>query len=393
MHYRTVTLLALTVACSSKRDRQVEPPTAAVPAKTDAAVAVPSGAAWWLALPDLPPGTFDLSIRVITFDGPVEQQWSWVAGAICAEDDTFMSPSSLRAAHAREGLRCGRALVEHEPAGARRYAVDLNRPAHPHPLPLFVVATTYPDLASVESLLVGFHREEVGDVTVLCRTFDPSTKTCAERLDPYDKALAVVGGHVVGGSYVALGELLRWSHRERTIGLTATLPGGDLDLLPPGATWTIGPRRLLPYSRDEALAFAEIVRTHARAVGIDIAWGVGTGSITLVPRCSTPACPERTTLATALRLYQQAWAAEAPARMRELMAESPGPDADCARPLETAMIEQVTRAEVTMTDLVELRLSLPAGRLAELDRARPPSCRAADDARIAEGVARVRAAM
>ena len=395
MNVRTIArlALALALACSSKRKRQDDPPL--VPEKTATPAVAVSPEAWWSALPELPPGTFDVSISSFALEGPPEAQWSWVAGAICAEHDAFLFETPMPDSHPREGLRCGRTLIEHLPAGARRYVLDVNRAAHDHPLPLFVVPTTYTGLEAIEPLLSGFHREAVGDATVLCRTFGPSPKTCAERHDPNDKALAVIGNQVIAGAYVALAELLQWSARDRVLAVLPQLAGRaiEIDLLPRGGTWTIGPRRWLPYSRSEAEVLAEVVRIHARSVGHEVEWGAGSGSITLVPRCSTPACPERAALATALRTYQRAWAAEAPARMRALMDEAPGLAADCARPMETAMIEQVTHAEVTATNVVELRFSLPAGRLAELEKARPASCHAEDDKRTAEGVARVRAAI
>jgi len=376
-----VIALILIVACSSKKEPPAPSPTPS--AKPE----------WsWASLPDVE--GFDISISAGAFGGPVEQQWSWVSGAICGEDDPFMFATPSSEAHQREGLACGRALIESAgSAGARsaanaarrsidrakpaqRFVLDLNRAAHQQPLPLFAIPTTY-DLDSIAPLLVGFRRE--GDT--LCRPFESGA--CGK--DPYDKAVAVIGGYVIGGSAVALAEFLAWSDRDRVLAIFPDLATRELevDLQPEGTTWTLGPRRWLPYSRDEAAAFGQSVRANAKAIAMHSAWGAGDESIVLIPRCSSPDCLQRGALADSFRAYHKWWSSEAVARADELLKENPGPEADCARPIEMAMIEAATKAAITVTDVVELHVK------ADVDKIKQPGC--TDDKQIAEGIARVRA--
>lgn len=370
--------LLLLVACSSKR----EPP----PAPTPPPPVALAPEAFWTSLPELPPGTFDVWVSAETLDeAPIEQQWAFGAQRICAEHDPFVFPIPGREDHVREGIACGRALIEHVPGQVRTFMLEVNRPAREFTSPLYALRTTYA-IEDLESLVVGFRKEGLGDTTVLCRPFDPSQQTCAQRRNAYDKAIAIVGGHVIGGTYAALADLIGWSERDRILGLLPDLgarPNSEVDLVPRGSTWMLGPRRFLAFSREESDPLASAIREHARAVVIDNAWGIGSFSLQLVPRCSTKACPERAALADALRTYQQAWAREAPARLVALFDEG-GPSAHCTRPVETAMVAAAAKAPVTVTSVVELRVAVKERT--------DPTCDVAERERIAKAVALVRAA-
>jgi hypothetical protein len=374
-------LLLLVVACSSKSEPAATPPPPSPPVPT-----TPAPEAFWTSLPELPPGTFDLWVHAQALDAtPVEQQWAWAAGRLCSEHDPFLIATPGRDDHVREGIACGRAVIEHVPGQLRSFTMEVNRPARDFTSPVFAVRTTLA-IEDVEPLVVGFRKETLGTATVLCRTFDPSPLTCAERRNAYDKAIAIVDGYLLGGTYAALADLLQWSDRERLLALLPDLgarAGLDVDFLPRGTTWMLGPRRFLPFSREEATPLAAAIQRHARTVIVDDAWGLGRFSIGLVPRCSTKDCPERAELAAALRAYQQAWAPHAPARLAALFDEA-GPDGQCARPIELAMVEAASKASIAVTSIVELRVTT--------DQRRAPGC-GVDDKRAAAAVARVRAAL
>lgn len=392
---RVFVVLVLGFGCRGSSDSQ--PAQAPGSAKPVAAKTAPAAGDGWPSLLSLDTGAVYVSASSFAVEAdPPEALWSRLAFVVCHEDDPFgmfmalgASASEPRdAEHARAGLRCGRAVAAKLPAGSRAHILQLDPAASSFPRPIQIVPTTLAGIADLATELRGFRRETVGASEVLCRPFDPTEQTCAERANEYDKAVAWKRGHLVAGSYVAVARFLAWPDADRVLAALQAATGPiELDVVPPETRWTIGPRRWLPYTEGIEREFAAAVRTHARAVGWERS-ETG-GAIVLAPRCATAECSERDTLLAAFRAYHAAWKTSAPQRMNQLMAENPGPETDCARPAEEALVQAIARAEVkpTPAGFVELRYTLAGSKPASED------CAASDRDARAAAAARVRSVL
>ncbi|MDQ3031463.1 MAG: hypothetical protein M3Y87_03530 [Myxococcota bacterium] len=374
-----------------ENERAMSPPQPAPPHPA-AETAQPEEAAgptdpWALLL------AFDLGGRGVSIqsfplaDGPSIARYGALAMRICHEDDPVLSVLALGdgadltrdVERRRAGLRCGRFLAEHVPPGARTHVVEIDRDRYDRPLAVFAIATTIADTDALAHVLPSFRRESRGPHALLCEPFVADGRSCAERNDSYDHAVAVVGGYVVAGAYVTLAALLEWER----FGLLLTLLDGigprvgdadvGLDFPALNGRWMIGPRRWLPFTIDGSSDdLSTAVRTQARAVGWDR--GMASGLIVIEPRCESDSCPAREALAAALRAYHEGWKQTARARMDELFADADPTDPSdaCMRAQETARVAAIEGASIEANASIRMRFPTvePSAECVRLDRGR-----------------------
>lgn len=372
--------------CKKSTAADAGPPDAAA-TKGSAAI---SSEAWWLALPELPEGSVDLSVVMAPPARLDERIYGYLSGSFCGQEDPFFFEKPALWHQPAAGVACARRLLELDPNHGVVWTIDFNRAAHSSLLAIQLLGTRLRSTAELEPLVPGFHREQVGGVDALCRPFEEPERSCAERASEYDDVLMVHEGYLIAGKFPALEEFLKvpWS-RWALAQLTRTqeaIPSRSqtvtFDLFEPGSRWMIGERRWLPYSRrEETDALAEAVRADARAVAWEEDWDASSGKITLVPRCSDRSCPERERLLAAFRTYHLAWAQKAMARLEQLYADNPD-DLPCRRPHEVEQLEAMKTAQPASTSSGAIVFQYaaahptPCATLSERDRA---------------GVARVRA--